>query len=279
LQLGAGCSGDPAGAPIGNAGTFGSPGGTTSTAGGSSSSGSFTQPTSGTGTGGTGVTVGGTFGNAGTFSSAGTDTAGTASGGTASGGTGGTATAGTAGTAAGGAPAGDFPTACPAPTGTHGVTALTRTCWGAKASDCAQTADNMNPPTQAIDAAGATTRFATGAKMTASKLFTFDIDLGSAVMVNGVSVVSKEATVDFAPQLEVLVSMDGNAFTPVACGTGAVTTDFSFAATNARYVRLIQHGTADGWWSIHDLNVYAASGDTCPGGTGTQMNTCTTPHT
>jgi hypothetical protein len=276
LQLGAGCSGDPAGAPIGSAGTF-STGGTTSTTGGTSSSGSFTQPTSGTGTGGTGLPAGGTFATAGTFGMAGTATAGTASGGTTAGGAGG-ASGGSGGSAAAGAPAGDFPASCAAPTGTHGGTALTRTCWGAKASDCAQTADNMNPPTQAIDAAGVSTRFATGAKMTASKLFTFEVDLGSAVMVNGVSVVSKEATVDFAPQLEVSVSMDGNAFTPVACGTGAVTTDFSFTATNARYVRLVQHGTADGWWSIHDLNVYAASGDTCAGG-GTQMSTCTTPHT
>jgi hypothetical protein len=140
------------------------------------------------------------------------------------------------------------------------------------------TNDNMNPPVQAIDAAGATTRFSTGAKMLVSQMFTFDIDLGSAVMVNGVVVASKEATLDYAPQLEVDVSADGNTFTPVACGMGGVTTDFSFAPTNARYVRLIQHGTADGWWSIHDLNVYASTGDTCAGG-GTQMNTCTTPNT
>jgi hypothetical protein len=186
-----------------------------------------------------------------------------------------------AGTDAGGmagAAAGDFPANCPAPTGTHGATALTRTCWGAKANECAMTTDNMNPPVQAIDAAGATTRFSTGAKMLTSKAFTFDLDLGSAVMVNGVAVASKDGTLDYAPQLEVDLSTDGTTFTPVACGTGGVLTDFSFAATNARYVRLIQHGVADGWWSIHDLNVYASTGDTCAGG-GTQMNTCTTPHT
>jgi hypothetical protein len=41
---------------------------------------------------------------------------------------------------------------------------------------------------------------------------------------------------------------------------------------------LVQHGTADAWWSIHDLNVYAASGEVCAGG-GTATETCTTPHT
>jgi hypothetical protein len=207
----------------------------------------------------------------------GTGTAGTGTAGTGGTGTAGTGTAGTgtAGTAA----ASDFPAGCPAPSGTaHGPTALTNTCFGAKASDCAMTADNMNPPTQAIDAAGIATRFATGVKMTASKLFTFDVDLGTAVMVNGVQVASEAGKMDYAPQLEVAVSLDGITFTPVACGPGAATTDFSFTATNGRYVRLVQHGIADAWWSIWDLKVFAATGTTCVGG-GTQMNTCTTPHT
>lgn len=281
LQVGAGCSSDEGGTPIGSGGTFSNAAGTPAASG----TGSFTMPMAGTGssTGGTPAAgFGGTFASAGTFGSAGTPavTAGSDSGGTATGGTGSAGTA-SGGTASGGTGAGadDFPAGCPAPSATaHGTTPLTRTCWGAKASDCAKTADNMNPPTQAIDAAGIATRFATGTKMTASKLFTYELDLGSAVMVNGVSVVSEAGKLDYAPQLEVLTSMDGTAFTPVACGTGAVTTEFSFTATNARYIRFIQHGVADSWWSIWDINVYSASGDTCAGG-GTQMNTCTTPHT
>ncbi len=279
----AGCSGEDVGPAIGGAGYPT----TTNTAGTpASSAGSFTTTagtsSSGTSSGGTGTSFGGTFANSGTFGMVGTETGGTAVGGTGTGGAAGTGTAGTgtAGTATGGTAAGgDFPANCPAPSTTaHGATPLTNTCFGAKASDCAMTNDNMNPPTQAIDAAGITTRFATGVKMTASKLFTFDVDLGSAVMVNGVQVASEAGKMDYAPQLEVSVSTDGTTFTPVACGAGAVTTDFSFTATNARYVRLVQHGTADAWWSIWDLKVYAASGATCAGG-GTQMNTCTTPHT
>jgi hypothetical protein len=280
LQAGAGCSAEDAGPAIGAGGTFSS---TANTAGtpAASGSGSFTTPTAGSpSSAGTGTgTFGGTFANAGTFGSAGTDVGGTATGGAGTAGTG-TAGTATAGTAAGGtAGGGDFPAGCPAPLATaHNATALTNTCFGAKASDCAMTADNMNPPTQAIDAAGITTRFATGVKMTASKLFTFDVDLGAAVMVDGVQVASEAGKMDYAPQLEVAVSMDGTTFTPVACGPGAVTTDFAFTPTNARYVRLVQHGIADAWWSIWDLKVYAATGTTCAGG-GTQMNTCTTPHT
>lgn len=283
-----GCSSTPEGAPIG---TFA---GTSSTAGAATAgaatgtSGTFgsggTPSTAGSpaGTAGDVTVLGGTFGNAGTFGSSGTAaTAGASTGGVDAGGSagaGGATTAGAAGATTGGAPAGDFPAGCAAPTGTHGATPLTRTCWGAKATDCAKTNDNMNPPTQAIDAAGATTRFATGVKMTASKLFTFDVDLGTAVMVNGVAVASEPAKMDYAPSLEVGVSMDGTTFTPVACGPGAVVTDFSFTPVNARYVRFTQHGIGDAWWSIWDLNVYASTGDTCAGG-GTQTNTCTTPHT
>lgn len=259
----------------GSAGTFGTSGSSTS---GSSTGGTGT---SGTGTGGTfgtsGTATGGS-GTAGTFGTSGTATGGGGAGGmaTGGGGSGGMATGG--GGTGGMATGGDFPANCPAPTGTHGNTPLTRTCWGAKANQCAATNDNMNPPVQAIDAAGETTRFSTGAKMLASQTFTYDIDLGSEVMVNGVAVKSKDGTLDYAPQLQVAVSTNGTTFTPVACGPGAVLTDFAFAATSARYVRLVQHGVADGWWSVHDLNVYASTGDTCAGG-GTQMNTCTMPNT
>jgi hypothetical protein len=240
-------------------------------------------PTAGTfGSSGTG----GTFAAGGTFGTSGTDTGGVATaGGGAGGAAAGTTSAGTGGAAAGtggsgGGAATDFPAGCAAPTGTHGATALTRSCWALTASDCAKTAQNMNPPLQAIDAAGATTRFSTGATMATSKAFTFQIDLGTAVMVNGVQVVSggTKVPMDFAPQLEVAVSVNGTDFSSVACGDGMLTTDFSFTAVSARYVKLIQHGIADSWWSIHDLNVYAATGDTCAGG-GTQMETCTTPHT
>jgi F5/8 type C domain len=284
-----GCSGDPA-TPIGGnfAGTFtqNTSGTTTGTAGTAVVPSGGTQSTTG-GTFGSGGTFGtaGTFSTSGTFGTAGTDTGGVAAGGGGAGGTGtaagtGGTAAGTGGTAAGGTGAGDFPANCAAPTGAHGATPLTRSCWALTASDCAKTAQNMNPPLQAIDAAGATTRFSTGATMATSKAFSFQINLGSAVMVNGVQIVSggTKVPMDFAPQLEVAVSTDGTNFTSVACGDGALTTDFSFAPVSAQYIKLVQHGIADSWWSIHDLNVYSSTGDSCAVA-GTQTETCTLPHT
>ncbi|HTM45263.1 MAG TPA: discoidin domain-containing protein [Polyangiaceae bacterium] len=253
------------GMPSGGTASGGTPAASGGMTTGGTSAGGFPVATGGfpVMTGGTGGTTGGSGGMA---------SGGTANGGAPAGGSGGTPAGGS-----GGAAAGDFPPNCPAPTGTHGTTALTRTCWTVTASDCAATAQNMNPPVQAIDATGATTRYSSGVNMTMSKMFTFQIDLGSAVMVNGISVVS--AVTDFAPQLEVSTSMDGTTFTPVACGAGALTTDFSFTAVNAQYIKLVQHGvSAASWWSIHDLNVYAASGMTCAVA-GTQTGMCTTPHT
>jgi hypothetical protein len=122
------------------------------------------------------------------------------------------------------------------------------------------------------------TRWSTGATMSTSQQFTFTVDLGSEVMVSGVSTTStknpNDMSLDTPPQLEVSTSKDGVTFTPVACGdTGATDIDVGFAATAAKFVRLVQHGTKPGnWWTIKELNVYG-SPDTCASGTGT--HTCT----
>jgi len=221
-------------------------------------------------------TFGGAFATSGAFSMAGTDTAGTAAGGTAAG-SGGAGTAGTAtaGTGTGGtAPVVDFPANCPAPTGTHAADKLTRTCWKASASACSLGNDVglINPPSNVLDA-DLLTRFATGDKMVTSKQFMFDVDMGKAVMINGISTSTVTAT-DIPPQIEVAVSTDGTAWTSVACGTNSPNADISFAAVSARYVRLVQHGTADAWWSMVDLNVYrSGADDTC--GNGATTTACT----
>lgn len=282
LAASGGCSGDPA--PAIGTGNTTNTSGTTGTTTGGSSAGSFstagTTTTGGTtGTAGTttvdptagAVAVGGTFGSAGTatstagsFGTSGTDTGGTATGGGGAGGAGGT----TAGTASGGGTGGsatDFPQNCPAPTGTHG-TALTKTCWKASATDCSNSGNNVglqNPPSKALDA-DTTTRFSTGAKITSDTMFMFEIDMGKAVMINGVGSTTPPpaagATVnDIPPFIEIDVSTDDNTFTPVACGANALMADISFAPVSARYVRFKAHGTSDAWWSMTDVNVYGAS--------------------
>jgi hypothetical protein len=219
----------------------------------------------------------------------GASSAGAPAGGAAAGGSGGAAAGGAA---AGGAPAGGAAAggsggaaSCPAPTGLHQATPLDRSCWNAIASDCAMTTANMNPPQMALDAS-LTTRFSTGVTMPLETApFTYQIDMTNAVMITGVSVNSSNAT-DWAPMLEIDVSTDAQTWTPVACGSGATLTDFSFAAVSARYVRLTQMGSAatgggSGWWSIYDLNVYGSTGTemACPTPGPGATGSCTTQHT
>lgn len=208
-----------------------------------------------------------------------------ATAGSSAGGTPGTAGAGTAGAAAAGAPAaggaGSFPPAgCGAPTGTHTTFALDRSCWVATASDCSTSTANPNAPNNALDGS-ATTRFSTGLKMSAqTKPFTYQVDMSAPAMISGIKVESSVAT-DAAPQLEVEISTNGTTWTPVACGDGAITTEFSFAPVSARYVRLTQFGTSNtGWWSIHEFNVYStAANATCATmGAGATATACATPH-
>ena len=201
------------------------------------------------------------------------------------------------GAPAGGAPAGGAPAggaggdaaagaggagACPAPSGTHQTTAIARTCWVASASDCASNANNNNPPVNALDGV-ATTRFSTGMTMpdkaTAGGNFTYTVDMGAAVMISGIKVDSSVAT-DAAASLQVDVSTDSTTWKPAVCGTGATVTDLSFAAVSARYIRLTESGTNTGWWSIHEFNVYGATGTEAPcnGGTGPTGAMCTTTH-
>ncbi len=270
LQVGAGCSAEDTGPGIGSGSTFSmaGKGGSTSAASGS---GSFTTLTSGSSSGGS-ASFGGAFDTSGAFGTAGSATAGSTSGGATGGGG-----AGTAGTDSGGTGAGviEFPANCPMPSATaHSADKLTRTCWKASASACSlgNNVGLINPPNNALDA-DLMSRFATGDKMVASRMFLFDVDMGKAVMINGVSTTTLTAT-DIPPQIEVDVSTDGTTWTPVACGTNSSNADISFTAVSARYVRLVGHGTADAWWSMVDFNVYrAGADDTC--GAGATTTACT----
>ena len=230
-------------------------------------------PAAGSGAGSTPV-AGSGQGQAGA-PAAGAPAGGSAQGGSAQGGSaqGGSAQGGSAQGGSGTAGAG----ACPMPTGTHQATAIGRSCWKATASDCAMTTANMNPPVNALDGS-ATTRFSTGVKMAGqANPYTYQVDMGSAVMIAGIKIES--AGTDYAGQLTVETSTDGTTWKPVACGDGTATaTDFSFAATSARYVRFTQGGMNDAWWSIQELNVYGATGteNPCPTGNGPTGATCTT---
>ena len=223
-----------------------------------------------------GAPSGGGGASAGATTTAGAPSAG-AGGMVAAGGSGmaGAATAGAAGmVAAGGAGA------CAAPTGTHQTTALDRSCWVATASDCSASKDNPDEPARALDGMLGT-RFSTGIKQTVGVSYTYQVDMKSVVMISGIKVESSMLA-DSSPTLQVEVSTNGTTWTKVACGAGSITTDFSFAAVSAQYVRLTQSGGANtGWWSIHEFNVYGATaGDKAcaTAGTGATSTACAMPH-
>ncbi|REK75539.1 discoidin domain-containing protein [Paenibacillus paeoniae] len=63
---------------------------------------------------------------------------------------------------------------------------------------------------------------------------------------------------DYARGFEVYVSNDGTTWgSPLASGTGlgpVITVDL--APANARYIKIVQTGSASNWWSIREFNVY-----------------------
>jgi Carbohydrate binding module (family 6)/F5/8 type C domain/Glycosyl hydrolase family 30 TIM-barrel domain/Glycosyl hydrolase family 30 beta sandwich domain len=70
---------------------------------------------------------------------------------------------------------------------------------------------------------------------------------------------------DYARGFRVEVSNDAAAWTTLASGPGTgQTTVISLPVSTARYVRIVQTGTAGNWWSIHELDVFAPAGPTNP---------------
>jgi hypothetical protein len=141
------------------------------------------------------------------------------------------------------------------------LSSLTNTCWKTSASDCGSDYGvRENQPENTLDG-DLQTRFTTGMYMSAGSAFEYQIDLRTVVNVGRVVLTSKLQ--DWARQLSIYVSTDGKSWQPVACGSGAVVTDFWFQSTQARYIKLVQGGIGPGWWSIHELEVYGDGSDTC----------------
>jgi hypothetical protein len=124
----------------------------------------------------------------------------------------------------------------------------------------------LNPPVNAADGVAAS-RFSTGVPQATPAIY--QIDLGSLVSVDGIKLDSGTDPTDFAQSYQVEVSANAIAWRLVACGAGATVTDVAFTPTIARYVRVTQNAVNSGsWWSIHELNVYCPTTDTCRSGTG-----------
>jgi hypothetical protein len=103
-----------------------------------------------------------------------------------------------------------------------------------------------------------TTRFTTGVAMSPGQFI--QIDLGQSVRFDRLTMEVVGEVFDYPRGYAVYVSNNPSSFgVPVATGVGtSPLTSVRLAPVTARYVRVVQTGTAtDRWWSIYDLRIYA----------------------
>jgi beta-glucosidase len=87
---------------------------------------------------------------------------------------------------------------------------------------------------------------------------TLTVDMAAPRSISRIVMDSAGSANDFARGYQVFTSTDGVNFgTAVAtgAGTGAVVTA-SFPTRTARYVRIVQTGSATFWWSIAELTAF-----------------------
>lgn len=85
------------------------------------------------------------------------------------------------------------------------------------------------------------------------------VDLGQAQTFNTVALDAGSSMGDYARSAEVHVSSDGTNWTKVASikADGQQIQAVSFPTQTARYIKVVNTGSAGNWWSIAEFNVYA----------------------
>jgi hypothetical protein len=147
--------------------------------------------------------------------------------------------------------AGGMESNCPAKTGWKATAMPT------PASGLDGISNTLLQPQYAIDGNTAT-RYSSGAMMEPG--FYFQVDMGAAKMVSGITVDTSEGAdiTDVAQAYEVDLSTDGTNFTKIAsCMYPAAPTEVvNFTATMARYVRYMNTAaSATSWMSIHEFDI------------------------
>jgi len=128
--------------------------------------------------------------------------------------------------------------------------ALARNGWVAAANP-----SSCDVPANALDGNSAT-RFSSGTAMTNGQTFT--LDLGTARTFDQVTMDSGGSTLDYARSFTVQTSGDGATWTDVTTGSGSAAVVTSrFANQTARWVRIVQTGSNNSWWSMSEFNLYA----------------------
>jgi hypothetical protein len=143
------------------------------------------------------------------------------------------------------------PQSCDSSSSGSGETALSRSGWVASASNTSGT----DVPSNALDG-NSSTRWSTGAPMVDGMWF--EVDMTATQTFNEIVMDSASSTNDYARGYQVFVSSDGVNFgSAIASGTGAAALiTVQFPPQSARYLKIVQTGSASNWWSIAELNVY-----------------------
>lgn len=136
------------------------------------------------------------------------------------------------------------------------VAMLNRAGWKASASstptDPCCTGD---VPANILDG-NPSTRWSTGAAQANGQWL--QIDMGAPRRFNGIILDAFNSGGDYPRSYQVFVSNDGaNWGNAIVSGNGSQYTVIAFARQTARYIKIVQTGSAGNWWSVHELNVYA----------------------
>lgn len=131
---------------------------------------------------------------------------------------------------------------------------LNRLLWVASSST-----SGSDSPGNALDG-NLSTRWSTGTSQAPGQWF--QVDLGAVSTFNKLVLNSVNSANDYPRGYQVFVSNDGvNWGSSLATGVGSSgTTTITFSPQGARYIRIIQTGSASGtFWSIHEFNVFGTA--------------------
>lgn len=133
------------------------------------------------------------------------------------------------------------------------VPALDRTGWSAAATNNSGAANNV------LDG-DITTRWDTNAYQTGNESFT--VNLGKAEFFDTVELLLGTSTNDWPTSYEIYVSLDGKDWgAPVKTGSGEAES-YYVGTQYARYVKIVQTGSRNLYWSIHEFNLKNTKHDT-----------------
>ena len=130
---------------------------------------------------------------------------------------------------------------------------LPTTGWTATVSSSSST----DVPSRALDGDPAT-RWSTGQPQANGQFF--QVDMGASHLITQVTLDTSGSSSDYPRGYALYLSSDGTSWgTPVltGAGTGPIT-QLSFAWQGARFLKIVQTGTASNWWSIDELSVFGA---------------------